>query len=63
MLKCIKCHKNMFVDRQYSAVGHIETYCLYCGSRKFFHPPEDSEEGRWLLKKEQLKAKATISSL
>lgn len=53
----------MFIDRQYSTVGHIETYCLYCGYRKFFHPPEDSEEGLWLLKKEQLRAKDTISSL
>lgn len=63
MLKCNKCYKNMFVDRQYNTVGHIETYCLYCGSRRFFHPPEDSEEGRWLLKKEQQRAKDTISSL
>ena len=53
----------MFVDRQYSAIGHIETYCLYCGTRKFFHPPENSEEGRWLLKKELQRAKATISNL
>lgn len=51
------------VDRQYSTTEHLEAYCLYCGMRKFFHPPEDSEEGRWLLKKEQLRAKATISSL
>lgn len=63
MLTCVKCKKSMFIDRQYSTVGHIETYCLYCGYRKFFHPPEDSEEGLWLLKKEQLRAKDTISSL
>jgi hypothetical protein len=63
MISCSKCKKQMFVDRLHSAVGHLEVYCLYCGFRKFFHPPEDSEKGRWLLKKEQLRAKATISPL
>lgn len=63
MLICHKCKKKMMVDRQYTTSGHLETYCLYCGTRKFFHPPEDSEEGRWLLKREQLRAKVTISSL
>jgi DNA-directed RNA polymerase subunit RPC12/RpoP len=63
MILCSKCNKKMFVDRLHSTIGHLEAYCLYCGFRKFFHPPEDSEEGRWLLKKEQLKAKATISRL
>lgn len=63
MLKCNKCNRKMFVDRQYNSVMHIETFCLYCGSRKFFHPPQDTEEGSWLLKKEALRAKATISPL
>ncbi len=53
----------MFIDRRFSEPGHLETYCLACGSRKFYHPPEDSEEGLWLLKKEQLRAKATITPL
>lgn len=63
MLKCSKCQGRMFVDRQYSSVSHLETYCMLCGNRKFFNPPNESAEGRWLLKKEALKAKATISPL
>ena len=34
-----------------------------CGERKFFHPPTESEEGRWLLAKEILRAKHTITKL
>ena len=63
MILCAKCNKKMFVDRQYSSPMHLEIYCLYCGSRRFFNPPESSIEGQWLLKKEQLRAKATISPL
>jgi DNA-directed RNA polymerase subunit RPC12/RpoP len=63
MIKCLKCKRSMFVDRQYSSVQHIEVFCLYCGSRKFFHPPQDSQEGRWILLKETLLAKNTITSL
>lgn len=63
MLKCTRCKGKMFVDRQYSSSTYLETYCLYCGFRKFFNPPQESEEGRWLLKKEALRAKATISPL
>ena len=53
----------MFLDRQYSTVGHLETYCISCGSRNFYNQPENSAEGSWLLKKEVLRAKATMSSL
>jgi hypothetical protein len=53
----------MFIDRIYSSPMHLETYCILCGNRNFFNPPESSEEGKWLLKKEQLKAKATISPM
>ena len=63
MLKCTKCRGRMFIDRTHSSVMHLETYCMSCGYRKFFNPPVDSEEGRWLLKKEQLRAKVTISPL
>jgi hypothetical protein len=63
MLKCDKCHKRMFLDRQYTKADHLETFCLTCGSRKFFHPPTDSNEGQWLLKKEALRAKVTITPL
>lgn len=63
MLKCIKCGGRMFIDRQYSSVNHIETYCIYCGSRKFFHPPLESAEGKWLLAIEIAKAKNTIATI
>lgn len=53
----------MILDRQYSSLMHLETYCLSCGSRKFFHPPSESKEGAWLLKKEIQRAKATMSLL
>jgi hypothetical protein len=63
VMHCGKCNGRMFVDRQYSSQIHIETYCICCGSRKFFHPPSDSKEGRWILNQENLRAKTTIVSL
>jgi hypothetical protein len=41
----------------------METYCMVCGERRFFHPPTGSEEGRWLLAREILRAKHTITKL
>jgi len=63
MLVCSRCSGKMFVDRQYTSSIHLETYCIRCGNRKFFHPPSDSREGRWILQTESLKAKYTIASL
>ena len=63
MIRCNKCSRKMIVDRVYNSISHLEIYCLMCGSRKFFHPPSDSEEGRWLLKKEIERAKNTMSLL
>jgi DNA-directed RNA polymerase subunit RPC12/RpoP len=63
MLKCEKCKSRMFVDRQYSSSTHLETYCIMCGHRRFFNPPQNSSEGRWLLEKEASRAKATITHL
>lgn len=60
---CKKCKGRVFVDRQYSSSIHLETFCIMCGYRKFFHPPEDSAEGLWLLEKERLLAKSTITTL
>ena len=34
-----------------------------CGFRKMFNPPEQSQEGKWLLQKEILRAKRTMSHL
>lgn len=63
MIKCKRCRGRMFVDRQYSKIDHLEVYCLYCGNRIFFNPPTRSSEGAWLLQKEKLRAKSTISPL
>lgn len=53
----------MFIDRQYTGADHLEVYCISCGTRVFFHPPSASQEGKWLLRKEQLRAKSTITNL
>lgn len=63
MLKCKKCKGRMLIDRIYNSINHIEIYCLLCGTRIFFTPPEKTSEGLWLLKKEQQRAKDTISLL
>jgi predicted nucleic-acid-binding Zn-ribbon protein len=63
MLKCFKCDGRMFVDRQYTTVDHVETFCIKCGSRKFFHPPSATSEGIWILQKERSRAKSTITPL
>jgi hypothetical protein len=53
----------MFIDRQFSNVDHLETFCIICGNRKFFHPVTESQEGKWLLQKERSRAKSTIVNL
>ena len=63
MIFCKRCKNRIFIDRQYTTIEHIETYCIGCGDRKFFHPPDNSSEGKWLLQKEKLRAKYTITSL
>ena len=63
MIFCKKCSGRLFVDRQYTSAQHLETYCIRCGTINFFHPPQQSGEGRWLLARESLRAKLTITSL
>jgi predicted nucleic-acid-binding Zn-ribbon protein len=63
MIKCSKCKSRMFIDRQYTRAEYLEVFCLTCGNRKFYNPPSASSEGAWLLQKEILKAKNTISQL
>lgn len=63
MISCKKCNGRMLIDRQYNNVDHLETFCISCGMRIFFHPPTESEEGRWLLAKELFRAKSTITKL
>ena len=61
MIFCKRCKGRMFIDRRYTSMIHLEIYCIICGYRKFFNPPENSSEGRWLLKKEVSRAKDTMS--
>ena len=63
MISCKKCNGRVFIDRQYTEINHLELYCIACGSRFFLHPPSQTAEGRWLLKREQLRAKNTMSCL
>lgn len=63
MIYCNKCNGRMFIDRQYSSEMHIETYCIRCGTRRFYHPPSQSRYGQWILSQEKLRAKTTITSL
>lgn len=63
MLKCRKCNGRVFVDRQYSAIDHIETFCIVCGNRVFYHPPLATSEGQWILQKEKSRAKHIITNL
>jgi hypothetical protein len=63
MMKCQRCSGRVLVDRQYTSIQHIETYCISCGSRKFFHPPSESLEGKWLLATEIARAKYTIATI
>ncbi len=63
MISCKKCNGRMFVDRQYTELNHLEIYCISCGLRVFFHPPSHTSEGQWLLKRELLRAKNTMSHL
>jgi hypothetical protein len=63
MLNCYKCNGRVFVDRQYTTVDHLETACVLCGNRTFYHPPSETKEGKWLLQKEKSRAKHTITNL
>lgn len=63
MLNCKKCNGRVFIDRTYSSPMHLETYCILCGTRNFYNPPQSTSEGLWLLKRELSRVKATISSL
>jgi hypothetical protein len=63
MISCKKCKGKIFIDRQYSQIHHLEVYCIACGLRTFYHPPMESKEGKWLLEKELLRARLTITSL
>jgi hypothetical protein len=61
MLKCKKCHGSMFVDRAFSEHNHIETFCIRCGERKFYHNfDKEDREATWLWQMEKKRAEALI---
>ena len=49
----------MFVDRVYTAHNHVETFCIKCGNRKFYHNSQ-SKEALWLMETEKTRIKALI---
>jgi predicted alternative tryptophan synthase beta-subunit len=56
MVFCKKCKGRMFVDRQYLQRTYRNILHVVWG-KKFFHPPSESEQGRWILQKEKSRAK------
>jgi predicted nucleic acid-binding Zn-ribbon protein len=64
MLKCNRCKGRVFIDRVFSSYSHLETFCINCGERKFFHNfTEEDKKAQWLLEIEIKRAKASISTL
>jgi hypothetical protein len=62
MLKCKKCNGRVFIDRTFNSYNHIETFCIICGKRKFYHNFTESDtQAQWLLTTEQERAKFSIS--
>lgn len=48
----------------YNAENHIETFCIICGARNFYHNwNPDDKEASWLLEIEKKRANLTISQL
>jgi hypothetical protein len=54
----------MFVDRAYSAINHIEVFCVCCGNRKFYHNfSNEDKDAQWILMVEKRRANIYITSL
>ena len=54
----------LLYDRMFNAQNHMETFCILCGTRKFYHNfGSEDREAQWLLKMEQMRAGISISSL
>lgn len=52
----------MFIDRSFSEHNHLETFCIRCGSRKFYHNFDKiNGEAAWLWKMEQMRMAHSIS--
>lgn len=61
MILCEKCRGRIFIDSAYTAYNHVETFCIRCGCRKFYHG-EDAMRGEglrlWLMEKKRAKTYA-----
>jgi len=53
---CKKCNGRVFIDRVFSQKLRIELYCIACGKR-WIIKKDGSKFGRWLEKKEKLRAR------
>ncbi len=52
----------MFIDRAFSEHNHMETFCIRCGHRKFYHDFDKSNgEAAWLWQMEKMRMTASIS--
>jgi hypothetical protein len=64
MIFCKRCRKRMFIDRAFSAINHIEIFCICCGSREFFHNfNENDKKAQLLLKVEKKRCQEMIFPL
>jgi len=62
MLKCKRCKGKLFIDRVFTSESHIETFCIICGNRKFYHNfTQEDKEAQWLLAAEKKRAATTAS--
>jgi hypothetical protein len=62
MLNCKKCKGRMFLDRAFSQHNHLETFCIRCGARKFYHNFDKvNGEAARLWRMEQMRMEASIS--
>jgi hypothetical protein len=57
MIKCKKCKGKVFVDRVFSSIDHLETFCINCGKREMYHPPSKFGQITWLAEKEAVLSK------
>lgn len=52
----------MFIDRAFSEHNHLETFCIRCGARKFYHNFDKvNGEAARLWQMEQKRMEASIS--
>lgn len=51
----------MFVDRAFTEHNHIETFCIRCGNRKFYHNFDNNDgEFIWIWRMEKMRMAASI---